>query len=152
MPETASTIPIKIAELINLPLGVQDITISEKENIMFALLNDMDLTSRVDAFFSNITFPWEKKKEAQVTVGAIIAYQITKESNGTYSFTKLWVKSYAEQTSAFCWSPSLKILSIAMDDGKVNCIRIDPGKNYAPHEDVYEYCYKIYIVLQFKIT
>jgi hypothetical protein len=100
----------------------------------------MDLVSRVDAFFSNIKFPWEKPTQAQVavTVGAIIAFSVTKEEKGGLKFAQLWGKSYVDQTSVISWSPQLKILAIGMDDGRAHCIRVGTDKKYTTHEDVFK--------------
>lgn len=56
----------------------------------------MNITSRVDAYLTNVNFPWEKKTDTHVTVGALMLYRFKVENN-VHSFEKLWVKSYPVQ-------------------------------------------------------
>lgn len=56
----------------------------------------MNITSRVDAYLTNVNFPWEKKTDTHVTVGALMLYRF-KVDNHSHSFEKLWVKSYPTQ-------------------------------------------------------
>ena len=56
----------------------------------------MNITSRVDAYLTNVNFPWEKKTETHVTVGALMLYRFKVENN-SHSFEKLWVKSFPVQ-------------------------------------------------------
>ena len=140
-------IPQKITELGDLPLGVRDFIYLEKDGIpllryigiMFIALSDMNLTSRIDAYISNISFPWSKKKEAQVTVGALIVYKVEKDAaSGPWKFTRLWVKSYSVQTNIIYWAAELKLLSVGMDEGDIHCLRVAPDTGYVQHEDVSE--------------
>ena len=60
----------------------------------------MNITSRVDAYLTNVNFPWEKKTDTHVTVGALMLYRFKVENN-VHSFEKLWVKSFPTQVIKF---------------------------------------------------
>ena len=61
---------------------------------MFVALSDMSLASRLDAYLTNASLPWEKKKESvetYATVGALLFYQIGVEKDGkNWNFNRLW--------------------------------------------------------------
>ena len=99
----------------------------------------MKITSRIDAYLTNATFPWEKQGGTHVTVGALLVYKITRTGDyyGEWKFDRLWVKSFPVQTNSLCWEPSLKLLAVGMDDGKIHCLRISPEHKYTQYE---EYC------------
>ena len=105
--------------------------------VLFVALSDMNLTSRIDAYISNLSFPWSKKKETQVTVGALLVYKVEKTPEATnWVFTRLWVKSYAVQTNILSWAAELKLLTVGMDEGQIHCIRVLPESGFVQHEDV----------------
>ena len=131
--------PKKITELGDLPLGVRDFVYLENEGILFIGLSDMKITSRIDAYLTNATFPWEKQAGTHVTVGALLVYRVTRPADffGDWKYDRLWVKSFPVQTNTMCWEASLKLLAIGMDDGKISCLRISPEHKYLQYE---EYC------------
>ena len=46
------------------------------------------------------TFPWEKKTDSHVTVGAIVAYRLNiDKKNEHWEFERLWTKSYPVQVA-----------------------------------------------------
>lgn len=45
--------PLKLSECSN-PLGVRDFLFVEEENMMFVALSDMEVTSRIDAYLTNV--------------------------------------------------------------------------------------------------
>lgn len=73
--------------------GVRDFIYLPQYNSIFVALSDMNLITRMDSYFTNITLPWEKKKdkqkkketvlteEAVSTVGALQHYRITEGNN-----------------------------------------------------------------------
>eukprot|EP00826_Nyctotherus_ovalis_P036085 TRINITY_DN3170_c0_g1_i3.p1 TRINITY_DN3170_c0_g1~~TRINITY_DN3170_c0_g1_i3.p1 ORF type:complete len:192 (-),score=12.35 TRINITY_DN3170_c0_g1_i3:227-802(-) len=99
----------------------------------------MKITSRIDAYLTNATFPWEKESGTHVTVGALLVYRITRAADysGEWKFDRLWVKSFPVQTNVLCWNLSLKMLAIGMDDGSIHCLRISTDHKYMQYE---EYC------------
>jgi hypothetical protein len=112
--------PVKIAEINDLPLGGRDFHFVEHLNILFVAVSEMKITSRLDSYITNVscfyrlktfsyqfTMPWEKKDKADTyaTVGAAIIYKvrIMKESDGdtgSWQFQRLWMKGYPLQTGS----------------------------------------------------
>lgn len=104
---------------------------------MFIALSDMKITSRIDAYFTNLKLPWEKPTATHVTVGALVAYKVSKEAEtGTWKFDRVWVKSYPVQTNILCWDNSLNMLAVGMDDGNIYYLKIAPEYRYMQYEDV----------------
>lgn len=55
----------------------------------------MKITSRLDAYLTNITLSWGKYSGTHVTIGALLAYRVSKDADtGIWKFDRLWVKSY----------------------------------------------------------
>ena len=83
--------PVKIAEMEGFPLGVRDFIYANERGWMFVALSDMKLASRLDAYLTNASLPWEKKKEKDdptyATVGALVFYDVTVKPDGkTWGF------------------------------------------------------------------
>lgn len=97
----------------------------------------MKIASRIDAYITNVTFPWEKQSgSTHVTVGALLVYRYTpKEGTKDYKFDRLWVKSYPVQTNVLCWNPAMKMLAIGMDDGKIHCLKVSTEHKYMQYEE-----------------
>ena len=107
-------------------------------DIMFIALSDMKITSRIDAYLTNVALPWEKKGGTHVTVGALLVYRVTLPPSGVgdWKFDRLWVKSFPVQTSVMAWDSTLKMLAIGMDDGKLICLRIASDHKFMQYEEV----------------
>ena len=106
--------------------------------IMFVALSDMNVVSKVDAFFSNLKFPWSKDKDVQAIIGAVLAFRVSKaEDNSNWKFERIWAKTYGVQTSVLAWSTQLGLLTVGMDNGKVNSIRVTAESQYKKNEDVF---------------
>ena len=101
-------------------------------------MSDMDLLSRVDAYFTNIKLPWEKKQsELSAIIGAVVGYKATKDpATSEWKFERLWVKVYGIQTNVLAWCESLNLLVIGMDDGKVYGAKMTSESGYTSHDDV----------------
>jgi len=100
-PELAISGPTKLGELHDMPLGIRDMIYQKYNNLMFLACSDMNITSRLDAYITNINLPWEKKSDSHISVGAVFAYKIICNSEGNYSFDKLWAKSFPTQVIIF---------------------------------------------------
>jgi hypothetical protein len=135
-PEISTYAPVKIADFEGLPLGVRDFIYLKYENILFIACSDMNITSRVDAYITNVNLPWEKKTDAHISVGAIFAYKVSVDSNGSYFFDKLWAKSYPVQTGVVYWESESNVLAIGLDNGKINIFKVNPESNFMAFEEV----------------
>ena len=67
--------------------------------ILFILLSDMNIASRIDSYLTNLRMPWEKKEPNTapiVCVGALGCYLQVKD----YKYKKLWKKLFSVQVSS----------------------------------------------------
>ena len=104
--------------------------------IMLVALSDMNITSRVDAYLTNITFPWEKKSESHATVGALFVYRVRIEEDEQWTFERLWSKSFPSQTSAMHWNQEVNLLCVGLDSGKIHLLTIPEKSHFMNfHED-----------------
>jgi hypothetical protein len=135
-PEISSYSPALVAEFQGLPLGVRDFVYLKYENVLMIACSDMNITSRVDAYITNVNLPWEKKIEAHISVGAVIAYKVSIDSNGTHYFDKVWAKSYPVQTGVVYWEGESNIMAVGLDNGKINVFKVHPESNFMQFEEV----------------
>jgi len=56
IPDSVCYFPIKLAELGGLNFGGRDFVYLEKEGVMFVAESDMNITSRVDAYLTNVNW------------------------------------------------------------------------------------------------
>jgi hypothetical protein len=96
----------------------------------------MNITSRVDAYITNVNLPWEKKSDAHISVGAVFAYKVSIDSNGSYFFDKLWAKSFPVQTGVIYWEPDSNILAIGLDNGKINVFKVNSETGFVQFDEV----------------
>ena len=52
----------KIASVMNFKQGVRDFLYLPQYKTMLVAMSDMNLLTRVDSYFTNLTMPWEKSK------------------------------------------------------------------------------------------
>ena len=133
--------PTQIAELNDLPFGVRDFIFVEgilEKDYLFVAISDMRISSRIDAYITNITFPWEKDIGAHVTVGALVVYSIDKDSKNEleWKFEKRWAKSYPYQTNILVWEVNTKLLCLGMDDGNIYILRLPLEYKFLQYEEV----------------
>lgn len=74
--------PTIIYENNELPLGVRDCFYFEEGQILFLVCCDMNITSRVDAYITNVNLPWEKKTDQHISVGAVFAFKVIEDKRG----------------------------------------------------------------------
>ena len=113
--------PLKIAELNDISLSVKDFLYIENEidkDFLFIAVSDSKITSKIDAYITNLTFPWEKESTAPMAIGALIIYSIEKKSkdNSGWKFDKKWAKTYNSETNILCWDKITKLLCLGMVD------------------------------------
>jgi len=54
IPESVTYSPVKIAEMSDLNLGGRDFIYLREEGVMFLAMSDMNITSRIDAYLTNV--------------------------------------------------------------------------------------------------
>ena len=55
IPESVTYSPVKVTELGDLNLGGRDFIYLREDNIMFVAMSDMNITSRIDAYLTNVS-------------------------------------------------------------------------------------------------
>lgn len=79
----------------------------------------MNVASRVDAYLTNMKMPWEKDQpQTLLSVGTLECW--LQSNQGDLAFEKAWSIPYPLQAICMYWEPSSCILSIGLDEGKVN--------------------------------
>ena len=138
-PELLLNTPKKLSEFKDLPLGVKDFIYLENEGIMFIICSDMSLTSRVDAYISNVNLPWENKTESHISVGGFFAYKIKYDSTLGLFFDKIYAKSFPEQTCALNYDRESHTVNIGLDTGRIVFLKIDSESNFQTYENYIDY-------------
>mmetsp|Transcript_6195 Transcript_6195/g.5573 ORF Transcript_6195/g.5573 Transcript_6195/m.5573 type:complete len:128 (+) Transcript_6195:397-780(+) len=124
---------MKLAEMNDLNLGGRDFIYVRDQNIMFVAMSDMNITSRIDAYLTNISLPWEKKTaktDNYVSVGALSAYKVITDNDDNWEFLRMWTISFPSQTNVLCWSQEIETLYVGLDSGKVHIYKVPKEYNY----------------------
>jgi hypothetical protein len=131
--------PKLISEFNDLPLGIRDCIYLKEENIIFIILSDMNIASRVDAYITNVNLPWEKKTEAHISVGAFFAFRVHYDTNKGYKFQKLFAKSFPEQTHCLNFDKESNTINIGLDSGRIFFYKLNPDSNYSQYENYIDF-------------
>ena len=114
-----------------IPLGVRDFIVVPHKEIMLMCCSDMNIISRADSMLTNFTFPWEKKSNSHIPLGAAFCYQVKKnEGANDYIVHKIWAKSFPMQTGVISWEDTTEVFSVGLDDGKIYAFRAKEGTHY----------------------
>ncbi len=136
-PDMTFNAPTIIYENNELPLGVRDCIFYEEGQILFLVCCDMNITSRVDAYITNVNLPWEKKTDQHISVGAVFAFKAIEDKRGnSYYFEKLWAKSFPEQTGVVNFNKSSLILQVGLDSGSIVFYRTSIESKFLAYDEV----------------
>jgi hypothetical protein len=136
-PEITFYAPQLLSNYDLLPLGVRDIVYLKYEGIMIVACSDMNITSRVDAYITNVNLPWEKKTDAHISVGAVFCFKVVADSSGNMHIEqKLWAKSFPTQTGVLYWETESNTLAVGLDNGKIYFYKVNPESNFMHFEEV----------------
>ena len=134
-PEITVIPPKLVAEVSNFSQGIRDFVFNQDKGILFALISDMNVASRVDAYLTNIKFPWEKDlPDVIVSVGVLECY-ILKDKD-EWKFERVWVKTFNSQAISLYWDQTSNNLIVGLDDGKIMAFNIPSELNYIKYEEV----------------
>jgi len=61
--------PVKVAEFSELNLGGRDMLYIKEENLMFVAMSDMNITSRLDAYLTNVIIVGYKMYIVYISLG-----------------------------------------------------------------------------------
>ena len=136
-PEMTFNAPTIIYENNELPLGVRDCIYFEEASILFLVCCDMNITSRVDAYITNVNLPWEKKTDQHISVGAVFAFKVIGDKKGSsYYFEKLWAKSFPEQTGVVNFNKNSLILQVGLDSGSIILYQTSAESKYLAFDEI----------------
>ena len=136
-PDMTFNAPTIIYENNELPLGVRDCIFYEEGQVLFLVCCDMNITSRVDAYITNVNLPWEKKTDQHISVGAVFAFKVIENKRGnSYYFEKLWAKSFPEQTGVVNFNKSSLILQVGLDSGSIVFYRTSIESKFLAYDEV----------------
>ena len=128
----------KIYDYHKLPLGVRNFMIIPHREIMLVCCSEMNIISRADTMLSNFSFPWEKKKDEHVPLGAAFIYQCKPDKKEIYIIHKIWAQPFQFQTSVIYWEDRNQIYSIGNDDGKICSYKARPKTHYVVMDKISE--------------
>ena len=139
-PDMTYNPPTIIYENNELPLGVRDFIYFEEAQILFLVCCDMNITSRVDAYITNVNLPWEKKTDQHISVGAVFAFKVIEDKRGnSYIFDKLWAKSFPEQTGVVNFNKKELVLQVGLDSGTIIFYRTSVESKYLAFDEILNY-------------
>ena len=139
-PDMTYNPPTIIYENNELPLGVRDCFYFEEGQILFLVCCDMNITSRVDAYITNVNLPWEKKTDQHISVGAVFAFKVIEDKRGnSYYFEKLWAKSFPEQTGVVNFNKKELVLQVGLDSGTIIFYRTSIESKYLAFDEILNY-------------
>ena len=134
-PEICSPKPEKISEYTNVSsLGIRDFIYLRENDIFFMICSDMQFTSRVDAYITNVSLPWEEKSESHITVGSFIVFKALFDNNKGFKFKKLYAQSYPQQTGSLSYDTESNNVCIGLDNGRIIFYKINPDSNFSQYE------------------
>jgi len=129
-PEIIGNNPKEIYNYHKLPLGVRNFIVIPNKEIMLVCCSEMNIISRADLMLSNLSFPWDKKKDGQIPLGAAFIYQCKPDEKEIYIIHKIWAQSFEYQTGAIFWEDRNEIYCIGNDDGKIYSYKAQPKTHY----------------------
>ena len=136
-PELTYNAPTIIYQNNDLPLGVRDCVYFDQGQILYIVCCDMKITSRVDAYITNVNLPWEKKTGDHISVGAVFAFKLIADKRGnSYYFEKIWAKSYPEQTGVVDFNKDAYLLSVGLDSGAICVYKTSVESKFIEYNEI----------------
>lgn len=136
-PDLSYNAPAIVFEYSELPLGVRDFYYYEEGQVLYVVCCDMNITSRVDAYITNVNLPWEKKTDSHISVGAVFAFKVIEDSKGnSYVFEKLWAKSFPEQTGVVNFNKEDLMLEVGLDSGTIIFYKTSEESKYLQYDEM----------------
>jgi hypothetical protein len=119
-------------------LGVRDFRYESTRGLLFIVLADMNVASRVDSYLTNMKLPWEKDVNITImTVGSLECY-IQNDKN-EFKFDKLWNKTYPSQGICMDWEPKSCRLAVGMDNGTIDILHVSSEINFMKQQEVHHH-------------
>ena len=137
-PELTMNLPKMLNEFNDLPLGIRDFIYLQNEGVIFTICSDMSITSRVDAYITNVNLPWEQKSDTHISVGAFFAFKVKFDIAKGLTYEKVFAKSFPEQTGVVNYDRESNTVNIGLDTGRIIFYKLNPDScftEYVPYID-----------------
>lgn len=135
-PDLSYNAPNKLYEHTELPLGIRDFYYYKEKNLLFIVCCDMNIASRVDAYITNVSLPWEKPTDAHISVGAVFAFRCLPVKEQSYVFEKLWAKSFPEQTGVVNFDKESNTIQVGLDSGAIVFYRTSEDSQFLQYDEI----------------
>lgn len=138
-PELLMNSPKLLSEFNKITLGIRDFIYLEDDGIIFLVCGDMDISSRIDAYITNINLPWEAKAKTHISVGAFFSFRVIFNPDKGFKFEKLYAKSFPEQTGCISWNRKSNTIHIGLDSGGIVFYKLNPDSNFTQYEQYIDF-------------
>lgn len=122
-------------KISHLMLGYRDVLFGEDRKFYFAVTADPNGLSRFDAFFSNVSMPWEKatlsNQAASMPVGSLEFWFKETKSLEDYVYEKVWIQVFKSQMFCLDFCEELRMVVTGSDEGELFVTQLaeeDPRK------------------------
>ena len=138
-PELLLNRPNLLSEFNKLPLSVQNFIYLEEDGIIFLTCSDMDIKSRIEAYITNTSLPWESKTNTHISVGAFFVFRVYYNPEKGTKFEKIFAKSFPEQTGSLSWNKASNTIHIGLGSGTIIFFKLNPDSNFSQYEQFIEF-------------
>lgn len=119
--------PVLKKQLSHVLMGYRDIYFSPNKKYYFTACYDHNSMSRIDSYFTNFSFPWDKPKTddtIKIAVGVLECWA-RKEPDPSSPYEKLWVRHFKSQCICLAFSEELRLVAVGCDNGQLTLIKLD---------------------------
>jgi len=122
------TLMKQLTEIQNFPRGVQDFIYIPQKGLLFILLTETSVVSKLGAMISNISS--NKNKEE---VSSVLLYK--EDPLNSLEWTKVWKKSFNNEASSICVDLTTPFLTVGFASGQIICYKLED--DFSKH---HEFC------------
>lgn len=122
------TLMKQLTEIQNFPRGVQDFIYIPQKGLLFILLTETSVVSKLGAMISNISS--NKNKEE---VSSVLLYK--EDPLNSLEWTKVWKKSFNNEASSMCLDLTTPFLTVGFASGQIICYKLED--DFSKH---HEFC------------
>lgn len=113
----------------SLPSKIVSLDFDTNALVLFALCSDESMATKLTSLWSLVSNSSGGNKSH------MLAYQLTRESDNTFSFSKLWGYPSTKGGRIVRWNPGMTILMIGYDDGTVVCLQVKIEQKFTKFEE-----------------
>ena len=160
-PELIYNIPDFIETIKVSDMTITDIQYLEKENIIFSILSDLELTSRMDSYMKSgelLSFRKEGTSSQEMSlnelgvenaeknkIGAFCVYKLIVCKNNKkelkIKLEKIFIKYFNEITCSLFYDPKKNYFILGLMSGRVLFYKIDPNSDFSQFDFIEELRY-----------